>query len=370
MFTFSAEQLREIGMRLFPAAGVQQHVAQEVVDSLVLSNLMGVDSHGIVRIHNYVNSITSGAILPGAKPEVVRDNGVAVLMDGRKAFGQIVAKRATKLAIEKSREHAIGAVSFTDVYHIGRLGEYVALAAEEGLIGLMVANGSTPGGLVAPFGARQRIPGTNPIAFAIPAGSYPSLIADFSTAAVAEGRVRIALRHGRKLPPGWLIDREGNPSVEPSNLYDGGAILTFGGYKGFALSLLVEILGGILSGGETPVSPSYKYMHNGVFVLVIDPVFFRPRDSYGEAVDFLFTAVKEALPGLGFDGALIPGEPVRRAKAVREKEGIPVDENTWAELRGVASKLNVSLSDISPISQGAGGPVSQGTGGKVASGTG
>ena len=222
---------------------------------------------------------------------------------------------------------------------------------------------------MAPFGARQRILGTNPIAFAIPAGSHPSLVADFSTAAIAEGRVRIALRHGKKLPPEWLIDREGNPSAEPSSLYDGGAIMTFGGYKGFALSLLVEILGGILSGGETPVSPSYKYMHNGVFVLVIDPVFFRPRDSYKEAVDFLFTAVKEALPGLGFDGALIPGEPERRAKAVREKEGIPMDENTWAELLGVAGKLNVSLSDISPISQGAGGPISQGTGGKVASGT-
>ena len=340
-------------MRLFLAAEVQQHVAQEVVDSLVLSNQMGVDSHGIVRIRNYVDSIASGAIVPGAEPEVVRDNGVAVLMDGRKAFGQIAANRATRLAIAKSRQRAIGAVSFTDVYHIGRLGEYVTLAAEEGLIGLMVANGSTPGGLVAPFGARQRILGTNPIAFALPAGSYPPLVADFSTAAIAEGRVRIALRRGKEVPPGWLIDREGKPSVEPSSLYDGGALLTFGGYKGFALSLLVEILGGILSGGDTPISPNYKHMHNGVFVLVIDPVFFRPQDSYREAVDFLFTAVKKALPGLGFDGALIPGEPERRARAVREKEGIPVDENTWGELLGVAGKLNVSLSDISPMSRAA-----------------
>ena len=352
MITFSAQQLREVGLQLFLAAGVPEHVACEVTDSLVLSNLLGMDSHGIVRIPNYVESISRGAIVPDAEPEVVRDNGVAVLMDGRKAFGQIAAKKATKLAMEKCRQRAIGAVSFTDVYHIGRLGEYVALAADHGLIGVMFANGSRPGGLVAPFGGRQRMLGTNPIAFAIPAGSHPPLVADFATSAVAEGRIRLALRGGKTLPSGWLIDREGNPSVEPSSLYDGGAILTFGEHKGFALSLLVEILGGILSGAETPIFPDYEYMHNGVFVLAIDPTFFHPKENYQAAVAFLFTTIKNALPALGSSGTLIPGEPERRTQATREKEGIPVDESTWKELLGVASNLNVSLPDTSAMSRG------------------
>jgi uncharacterized oxidoreductase len=316
-----------------------------VVESLVLSNLLGIDSHGVVRIRNYFDSIQAGAIVPNAEPELVRDSKAVALMDGRKAFGQIVAKKAMKLAVQKAREYVIGAISFTDVYHIGRLGEYAAMAAEEGLIGLIIANGSRPGGLVAPFGSRERMLGTNPIAFAIPAGSLPPLVADFSTSSVAEGRVRIAMRKGRKVPPGWLIDREGKPTTEPGDLYEGGAILAFGEHKGYALSLLVEVVGGILSGADTPIFPNYKYMHNGVLVLVINPAFFRPEAEYKSAVDFLFNRVKQALPAQGMNGALIPVEPELKLKAIREKEGIPIDEETWAELLELAAALKVSIAD-------------------------
>jgi len=190
---FKAEELLEIGVRIFVAAGVVEFTATDLMKSLVLANLLGVDSHGVMRIGQYIKAIKSGSIVPDVEAKIVRENEVIVLLDGCKGFGQIVSKKAMRLAIDKARRHGVGIACFTNVYHVGRLGEYVSMAAEEGFIGIMFVNGSRPGGLVTPFGARQRVFGTNPIAFAIPAGSYPPLLADFATSAAAEGYLRIVV---------------------------------------------------------------------------------------------------------------------------------------------------------------------------------
>ena len=337
MPTVTVDRLLATGVRVLTMAGVPDVTATQVVQSLLLSNLMGVDSHGVALIPNYVRAIDAGWIVPHATPEILSNNGVAALLDGRNGFGQIVARHAVGLAIQHATTHAIGAVAFTHVYHIGRLGEYASLAAEQGVIALIFANGSTPGGLVAPFGGRQRLMGTNPICFAVPAGVRPAMVADFSTSIVAEGRIRLARTKGERIPSGWVIDREGRPTTDPADLYHGGAILCFGDHKGFALSLLVEVLAGILSGANTPVSPDYARMQNGVFVLTIAPSFFRTVDAFVETVDRLFEAVEQVLPAEGREGVFLPGEPERRAKATRETEGIPIDDHTWAELQGLAA---------------------------------
>jgi hydroxycarboxylate dehydrogenase B len=343
VLTFSAQNLSEIADKIFCRLGAPAPIAADVTSSLILSNLLGVDSHGVVRIRNYFDSIKSGAIVPQAEPTIVRENQIAVVMEGKRAFGQVVAKKAMRFALQKAKNAAFGASSFTGVYHIGRLGEFVEMAAAEGFVGLVLANGSRPGGLVAPYGARQRMLGTNPIAFAIPAGSNPPLVADFSTSATSEGRVRIAFRKHEEVPFGLLIDRHGVPTQNPGDLYEGGALCTMGGYKGYALSLLVEVLGGIFSGAETPLFPGYDYMHNGVFMLAIDPTFFRPPSDYRAAVDFLFDSVRKALAADKMEGALIPGDPERRHKLIREKHGIPLDEQTWEEITGVAAELGLEL---------------------------
>jgi len=343
MPTFTATKLVEIGAVIFVSAGVPEPIARRVAGSLVLSNLLGVDSHGVIRIPQYLDEIEAGGIVPDAEPRVVRDNGALVLMDGQNAFGQIVAERAMRLAIEKAKQHVIGVVSFSRVLHIGRVGEWVTLAANAGLFGLALVNGSRPGGLVAPFGARQRVMGTNPIAFAIPAGLYPPLVADFSTSAVAEGKIRLASAKGEQIPLGWVIDREGRPTSNPDDLYEDGALQPFGGYKGYSLSLLVDVLAGILSGSNTPVFPGFTRLQNGVFMLALDVTFFRPADEYYEAVDILFDAVKQAAPAEGTSGALVPGEPELRCRAERERNGIPVDDKTWAALQEAAAELNIDL---------------------------
>lgn len=343
MPTFTQAQLEESATRIFVAAGVDETVSRQVVQSLVLSNLMGVDSHGIVRIPQYLEAIRSGIIQPEAKPEIVRDNGVAILADGCRAFGQLAARWAAEIAIERAKKSAICALSFSNVMHIGRLGEYVSLAADEGLVGLIIVNGSRPGGLVSPFGSRQRVLGTNPIAFAIPAATYPPMVADFSTSAVAEGKVRVAMFKGQTIPPDWVVDREGKPTTNPADLYEGGAILPFGGHKGFSLSLLAEVLAGILSGADTPAFPSYTQLQNGVFLLVIDQTFFRSAKEYFASVDLLFTLVKQALPMDGVGEILIPGEPELRRRQERERDGIPVDDTTWSSIVKAAAELQVEL---------------------------
>ncbi len=343
MPTFSKAQLEEIGTRIFVAAGVQENISRQVTQSLVASNLIGVDSHGFVRIPQYLQAIKSGMIVPDAEPEIVRDNGVAVLLDGHDAFGQIVARRATEVAIERAKISAVCAMSFAGAMHIGRLGEYVGMAADEGLIAFMIVSGSRPGGLVAPFGSRQRILGTNPIAFAIPAGTYPPLVADFSTGAVAEGKVRVAMFKGLSLQPGWVVDREGKPTTTPSDLYDGGAILPFGEHKGYSLSLLAEVLGGVVSGAEFSSHPNYKQLQNGAFLLVVDQTFFRSAQEYNAAVDTLFTIVKGALPADGNKEIMLPGEPEQRTREKREREGIPIDDITWGELQQAAEQFHIEL---------------------------
>ncbi|MCL4488853.1 MAG: Ldh family oxidoreductase [Chloroflexi bacterium] len=343
MQTFRASELAEIGARIFRAAGSPETVARRVSDSLVLSNLLGVDSHGVMRISQYVGEIETGGIVPSAEPVVARDNGIAVLMNGQNAFGQIVAERAMRLAIERARQHTVSVVSFGQVLHVGRLGEWAVMAGEAGLFGLVLANGSKPGGSVAPFGSRQSITGTNPIAFAIPAGSRPPVVADFSTAAAAEGRVRAARNEGNQIPRGWVMDKDGRPTTNPADLYNGGALRTFGEHKGYSLSLMIDVLAGILSGANTPIFPGYERFQNGVFILVVDVTFFRPAAGYDQAVDYLFDAVKRAVPIPGVESVLLPGEPESKCREERERNGIPVDDSTWAAIRKVAEKLNVPL---------------------------
>lgn len=338
---YKKEQLTEIGTRIFIAAGANEENARRVVESLVLSNLLGVDSHGFVRIPQYLDAIAAGTIHPDAIGRVVRDNGIAILLDGCGGFGQVVARQAMLLGIERAKKSSVCVVSFSNVMHIGRLGEYVALAADEGLIALLIVNGARPGGLVSPFGSRERVLGTNPIAFAIPAGSRPPLIADFSTSAVAEGKVRVAMFKGEQIPPTWVVDREGRPTTNPADLYDGGAILTFGDHKGFSLSLLAEVLAGILSGADTPAFPSYTQLENGAFLLVVDQTFFRSAEEYNASVEYLFSRVKNAQPANGGSGVMLPGEPERVTQAKREREGIPIDEKTWADITLAAARLGV-----------------------------
>ena len=343
--TFTANQLQRVGRAIFEAAGTPHDVAQQVSDSLVTNNLMGHDSHGVIRIPAYLRKITQGGIVPQAQPELVRETPTTALINGHWAFGQVVAAWGMEIAIAKAREHSIAAVGVFRCPHIGRVGEYPAMAAQQGMVGITVCNSGPPGGNVAPFGGRKPFFSTNPLALAVPAGERFPLLVDFATSVVAEGKVRVARNRGKQIPLGRIVDSEGRPSTDPHDLYEGGALLPFGAHKGYGLALFVDILGGILTGAGCTSMPDYDG-GNGTFLIAIDIQNFRPLADFRAYVDQMFAAIKEVPLAPGVEEIFIPGEIEYRTQAQREREGIFVEEVTWGLIVEAAQGLGVDVEGL------------------------
>jgi len=345
MPTFTASQLRNLGTRVFEALGTPSNEAKRVADSLVKANLAGHDSHGVIRIPQYVNGIKRGQIKPGAKIEVVKESPSTALLDGNWGFGQVIAEKGMKMVIEKAKAHSISAVGLFHCNHIGRLGEYSLMAAEQDMIGIVVCNAGPPGGNTAPYGGRARRLSTDPISAAVPAGKSKPFLLDFATSVVAEGKLRIKYYRGEKVPRGWIIDKEGRPTTDPKDFYEGGAVLPFGGHKGYALSLLIDILGGALTGGGC-VSSKEFVGGNGTLMIAINISSFTPLQEFKERTDALFEAIKETPTAMGFKEVLVPGEPEFRTEEKRLKEGIFVEEKTWQDITKIAEELELNLKEI------------------------
>lgn len=339
-----ASRLRAIAERILRAAGADEGAAALVAGSLVNSDLAGVASHGAMRISEYLDAIRAGRIVPTARPQVAGDHGSLVVLDGRRAFGQVAAAELSSLVAARAAAHGVSAGILSGVQHVGRLGEWVERAACAGAIALAWCSCGDRNGNVVPFGGRRARLGTNPIAYAVPGSPHPAVVADFSTSVVAEGKVRLFLHAGEPVPDGWLVDSDGHATNDPTALYDGGAILPAGGHKGFALSLLVEILGGALSGagcvalGQSP--------GNGVVLVAIDPA----HGPAGDAFDGQVRAVLESLRASGPD-VLIPGEPERRLQEQRRRAGIPMMASVWRSLVEAAATVGVDLGD-EPTNEG------------------
>jgi LDH2 family malate/lactate/ureidoglycolate dehydrogenase len=338
-----AAALRDLVTHILQHVGTPSDVAGVVAASLVASNECGVDSHGCIRIPEYLEAIENGRIDPGARPVIARE-GATLRVKGNRSFGQYAARLMTGATVEAARESGIAVATLSDVKHVGRLGEFVELAAEAGCIALLTCNGGPPGGLVAPYGGRGRAFGTNPLAFGIPARTSPPIVADFSTSVTAEGKVRLYRHAGEPVPSGWLIDADGNPTVEASDLYAGGAILPAAGHKGFALGLLVEVLGGVLAGEGCAVLNEDP--GNGGVLIAIEVSSFCPVEAFTGRVDAIIETIHATPPAPGFEGVVVPGGPETRTAATRAVTGIPILEETWAGIAGAARDLGVELDPL------------------------
>jgi|YelNatPaOPRAMG01_1025707.scaffolds.fasta_scaffold24411_2 uncharacterized oxidoreductase len=342
MPTFATEQLIKVTVRIFEAVGATDYEAKCVAEHLVESNLIGHDSHGIILIPDYYKVIKEGKIRPKTKIKIIHETNDSALVDGNWGFGQVAAKEAMEIAIKKAKTSAISAVGLFHVYHIGMLGYYSMMAAEQDLIGIVMCN-SAP--IMSPYGGFSRLLGTNPISVAIPAGKWKPFLMDFATSVVAAGKVRVALNRGEKIPYGWILDKEGRPTDNPADLYEGGVLLPFGGYKGYTLALLVDILSGALTGHGCSSSPEYE-TGNGTFMIVINPANFTPLEAFKKRVDELFQTIKSSPTAPGVNEIFIPGELEFRTKEKRLKEGIPVDEKTWQSIEIVAKELGLDINKI------------------------
>jgi len=340
MPTFSGDVLTQIAQTLVEGMGTPPHSARVVSSSLVEANLVGHDSHGVMRLPSYAQFLREGLINPKVQPKIKSKHQAIAQIDGQQSWGQLGARLAAQTAIELAHQFGLAAVTIDHCVHIGRVGEYVSTIAQAGMIGLALCN---PHPAVAPFGSRERVMGTNPMAWAVPrdAGFEP-VVVDFATAAVAEGKLRVAWAKGETVPPGLIIDREGRPSQNPVDFYKGGALLPFGGHKGYGLSLIVELLGGALSGAAPSILPEFEGS-NGTLMIALNISAFMPLGQYIAQVETFCAKIKSSIPANGLSEVLLPGEPELRSRQQRLTEGIPIPEKTWQEFRALAGELKVIL---------------------------
>jgi uncharacterized oxidoreductase len=328
MPTIAPDELRSLGRDIFVGAGVPSESARQVADSLVDANLAGHDSHGVIRVPSYVELVREGRVVATAQPELVHETASIGVVDGHWAFGQLTARQSMAIAVGKAQDCGIAAVSARACNHIGRVGEWVEMAAAEGLIGFVTVSMHGLGLAAAPHGGAERAMSTNPIAFGLPSATRGNVVADFATTTVAEGKLQVARAKGIAVPPGCIIDAHGQPSTSPQDFYDGGALLPFGAHKGYGLAVVSQLLSLALTGALAAPQGEFS---SGAFFVCVDPGAFGPPAAYGESADQLLGQIKSVRPAPGFEAVLLPGEPEQRARATRA-DGVPVDDVTWGKL--------------------------------------
>ena len=347
MPVINAEELKNLSIEIFKSIGASEEDASIISEYLVEANLTGHDSHGVIRIEQYNRSVKNELTAPQAVVEVVKETPTTAVVDGNWGFGQVIGKKAMELAVRKAEMNGIAAVAVRHCNHLGRLADYSSIAVERNMIGFMVTNSSP---LVAPFGGVERVLSTNPICFGIPTGRKPSFMLDMATSARAEGKIRVRRNRNEKVPLGWLLDKEGNPTEDPNDLYEGGAMLPFGdevAYKAMGLGMVVDFLGGALT--ESGCSSSEEYRtpggSNGTFIIVINVPWFTLVKDFKRRTDEVIKNVKNAKKQHGVDEIFVAGEIERKTKEKRLDEGIYISDITWESIKTIAEENGLNVEE-------------------------
>ena len=344
----TADRLTRAVESMLVAAGADNDNARRVADALVLSDLSGVATHGVQHLPGYVRAIRDGEVLPAAKPSILSETEASALVTGNWTFGFVAAKFGLDLAIDKARSHGMSSVSVVQANHIGRLGEYAEVAAENGMISLTWASGYGKLRPVAvPYGGSKPLLSTNPISIGAPAGDGPPLVLDYATTSIAQSKAMIAVREGRELDPGLIVDLDGNPETRPQTLFDGEALLLpFGGHKGSALMLACEVLGRLFSGSDAhaePVRGGDGMKYQGVTFMLFRADLFQPIGNFTDSMTGFQQEVRAIPPADGFDEVVVPGDLEARSRADRRANGIPLPDDVWETLVEAAASLDVTL---------------------------
>jgi uncharacterized oxidoreductase len=326
---------------VFSRLGASVEEVRRLQDHLIENNLIGYDSHGIRLIPDYVAMIRREDIVLGAQLDVVVESPSHIVLDGNWGLGHLMGWKAARLAIEKGKRGPLAAATLRNCSHLGRLGEYTQMIAEEGLVGFMTVNGHGGVQCVAPWGGLERRLSVNPFSYGVP-GPDGAIVVDVSPTVVAAGKVVVKALRGESIPEGWVIDSEGQPTTDP-NAFTGpqmGSLAPLGAHKGFALGLVMDILAGALSGGGCS-RPDADRWGNATFILTIDPAaFVAPEPFAAEVRDFL-AYIKSSRLAPGFGEILIPGEPEGREKARRSQTGIIVGERIRKDIAAILEELGI-----------------------------
>jgi uncharacterized oxidoreductase len=352
VITFSADALVSFARNLFLAAGVPADEADVVARSLVDANLAGHDSHGVIRIPQYLKAQADGVLQCGVALKIYGQTPAVLSCDGQWGFGQVQAHRLLDALVPMARALGIAAGTLMNCGHIGRLGEYGEKAAALGLALLATVNNHGYGRAVAPPGGIAGRIGTNPLCLAVPAGEGAPMVLDIGTSICAEGKVRVCFNKGVPVPEGWLLDAAGRPTTDPGVLYHEpkGTILPLGGtqaYKGFGLGLLLDMLAGGLSGAPCSRPEIGPRSANAVVFVLFDPARFAGAEHFRREVGDLAANVRSSPPVTpGGAGIQLPGDPERRERIRRLDSGITLDEGTWGQLKDLAGRLDVPWQEL------------------------
>ena len=340
----SKSSLTAFASRIFEESEIPPNEAAQVAESLVLANLNGHDSHGVIRIIEYVDWVGRGWVNPTGHIEVVREQPCILVLNGNFGFGQVVGREAMNLGIKKAKKEGACILSLRCSGHLGRVGELMEMAAEAGLVSFGMTNTHGAGVLVAPFGGCERRLSANPIVGGAPVPDKSSLVMDMSTSTIAEGKIKVARNKGESLATGLFVNGRGEPSTSPEEYYANppGALLPMSGHKGFALSMFCEVFAGAMTGAGCSKA-GIDRVANGFMAFVLDPIAFCGTEFYESEIGGLADFVKSSRLMQGFDEILLPGEPEAREKSRRESSGINIDDTTWGKICDIASQKGVPI---------------------------
>ena len=351
-FVFQASSLSRAIGAVVAAGGSDAREAKLVADNLVTANLTGHDSHGVGMIPRYIDSLLEGGLVVNQHPKVVFDGGAMVSLDGQAGYGQVIGLEALEIGIARAKQHGMCVMGLARAHHLCRIGQWAEQAVAAGLISLHFTNVISRS-IVAPYAGADARFGTNPVTIGIPIPDQPPFILDMATSAVAQGKIRVAHNKRETVSQDWLIDDQGFPTTDPRYgvIEPFGALRTFGLHKGYGLAVVCELLGGALTGGGTWHSDdrSKKRVWNGMLTILIDPKRLGTADVFAvETTEFL-KSLRKSPVAPGFDRVRIAGEPERETRANRERDGIPVDENTWEEIVAAGAKLKVERATLEKL---------------------
>ncbi len=331
---FQPDRLSRVAAAIFAAAGCQAAEAERIAAHLVEANLVGHDSHGVIRIKSYVEWLRAGKVLANQSLQMVFENESIAVVDGQFGFGQTIGEQAMRLGIEKSSKHGIAVIALRNAGHLGRIGDWPLQAARAGKLSLHFVNTTGAGILVAPHGGINRRLSANPIAAGIPIAGGPPMILDMSACTLAEGKIRVALNKGVPVPENCIIDSQGQPTTDPRVFYADppGAILSIAGHKGYGLAMLCEVLAGALTGGGCSNPINKDRVVNGMLSIILDTSYFQSDASFAAEINRFIAWVKSSERTTPDGDILMPGEIEERTKTQRLRDGIDIDDTTWSQI--------------------------------------
>jgi len=344
MSGFHPDRLRAFAAAVYAHTGVPRDDARLLADTLVQADLWGHQSHGVLRLDWYRQRILAKKMDPVTKPELVTDAGAIAVIDGHDGVGQVLAKRAMEEAIARAGRHGAGVVAVRDSNHFGTAMYYTRIAAAQGCIGFLSTNASPS---MAPWGGRRKAIGNNPWSIAAPAGRHAPMVLDIANTAVARGKVYLARQRGEPIPAGWALDADGRPTVDARAAIE-GIILPMAGHKGYGISVMMDVLSGVLTGSgfASQVHGPYQAEHRsrcGHLAMALDIEAFQPRAEFEARMEALVAELKAVPLAPGSEEIFYPGEIEARNDARNREAGLDLPRATWDDLRRVAKETGIAL---------------------------